>query len=226
MKIKFLGTGAADWPKENTENRKDLRRFSSVILDGELLIDPGPRVFDAMAEYNINPHGVKYIINTHKHPDHFSEDTLNRLKSLGASFVEIKAGEEVTLGKYKVYAYAGNHGTYKGTVHFIITDSDKTLFYGLDGAWLLYDEVAAIKTHKPDLAVLDGTVGFIEGDYRIFEHNNLNMVLEMKKSLSSYVKKFCISHMAKTLHTAHEELHTAMEKEGIIVACDGMEIEL
>ncbi len=59
----------------------------------------------------------------------------------------------------------------------------------------MYDEVAGIKQHKPDFAVLDATIGFIDGDYRIFKHNNLNMVMEIKKSLECYIKKFCISHM-------------------------------
>ena len=46
----------------------------------------------------------------------------------------------------------------------IITDGERTLFYGLDGAWLLYDEVQAIKEYKPDFAVFDATIGDIDGD--------------------------------------------------------------
>ncbi len=125
-----------------------------------------------------------------------------------------------------MFAYAGNHATCKDTKHYLIFDGEKTLFYGLDGAWLLYEEVQAIKNHRPDLAVLDGTVGFIDGDDRIFEHNNLNMVLEIKKALAPYVKQFCISHMARTLHTDHKSLEKRMCREGIAVAYDGMEIVL
>ncbi len=42
MKIRFLGTGAADW---NIEERKDgdfFRRLSSLLVNDDLLIDPGP----------------------------------------------------------------------------------------------------------------------------------------------------------------------------------------
>lgn len=64
------------------------------------------------------------------------------------------------------------------------------------------------------------------GDYRIFEHNDLNMVIEMKASLSKYVKRFIISHMARTLHTSHQKLVGRMKQYGIDVAYDGYELEI
>ena len=111
-------------------------------------------------------------------------------------------------------------------MHFIISDGKKTLFYGLDGAWLLYDEVCGIKEYTPDFAVFDATIGDIDGDYRIFEHNNLQMVLEMQKTLKPYIKQFCISHMAYTLHTDHETTAKKMQMYDIITAYDGLEVEL
>ena len=226
MKIKFLGTGAADWPKKRKENMIEFRRLSSALIDDILLIDPGPQVVDALAEYGIALSDVKYIINTHKHSDHYSAATLETLEDAGATFVEFCAGEEKAVGNYTVRAYAANHSTCKGTVHFIISDGERTLFYGLDGAWLFYDEFLAIKQFTPDLAVLDATIGECDGDYRIFEHNNLNMIIEMKKTLAPYVKNFCISHIARTLHTDHKTLSEKMAKEKILTAYDGMEIEI
>lgn len=226
MKIQFLGTGAADWPFERGPEEKEFRRLSAAILDQELLIDCGPQIMGALQEYEIDPSGIKYILITHKHFDHFCPETVRELENCGAQLIEMYAGETRTLGRYTVRAYAGNHGTCSDTVHFIISDSQNTVFYGLDGAWLLYDEVQAIKEYRPDLAVLDATIGFIDGDYRIFEHNNLNMILEMKKSLAAYVKRFCISHMARTLHTDHTALQKVMAEEGIFVVYDGMEIDL
>ena len=100
------------------------------------------------------------------------------------------------------------------------------MFYGLDGAWLQYEEIDAIWKKGVDLAVFDATVGFVNGDWRIFEHNNLNMVLEMQRTLAPYVKKFGISHLARTLHTDHETLVQAMAQYAIDVACDGLEITI
>ncbi len=226
MKIKFLGTGASDWSLKNPENSKEFRYFSAAIIDDKLLIDCGPQIIEAMEKYGTEPASVKYIINTHKHSDHYSEESIKSLADFGAEYTELSAGETIKIDKYTICCYKGNHGTANETVHFIISDSKHSCFYGLDGAWLLYDEIIGIKQHKPDLAVIDGTIGFVDGDYRIFEHNNLNMVIEIKKSLSDYVKQFCISHMAYTLHTGQKELEDSLKKENIIVAYDGLEINL
>ena len=225
MKVLFLGTGASDWPVDKVEcNQSRYRRNSSILIDDTILIDPGPGVYEAACEYGVNLWGVKYILNTHKHADHFNINTLNLLEKYGAKFVELEAGEKRWLDNYQVHALKGNHRC--TTTHFLISDGVKRIFYGLDGAWLMYDEVQAIKEYPVDLAILDGTVGNIEGDYRIFEHNNLMMVRELKKSLETYVFRFCISHMAYTLHEIHEDLTTEMSQYGIEVAYDGMTIEV
>lgn len=226
MKITFLGTGAADWPLKRREGMVEFRRLSSALIDDVLLIDPGPQVPDALKEYEKKATDIKYIINTHKHKDHYSAETVAYLEEYGAKLFDLSCGNVIEIGGYTIRAYAGNHSTCEKTVHFIITNGDRTLFYGLDGAWLLYDEVQAIKKFQPDFAVLDATIGDVDGDYRIFEHNNLNMVLEMKKTLAPYIEKFCISHMARTLHTDHNTLCERMKSHDVIVAYDGLETEI
>jgi hypothetical protein len=226
LKVFFLGTGAADWPLRKTADLKEFRRFSSVLIDDVLLIDPGPQVLEAIQEFRRNPAAVRYILNTHKHEDHYCAETVDALTAIGAQFVNLSAGETVQLGRYTISAYAGNHATCPNTVHFIISASEVSVFYGLDGAWLLYEEVQAIQREKPSLAVLDATIGDADGDYRIFEHNNLQMVLEMQKTLAPYVGRFCISHMARTLHTDHQTLSEKMARYGITTAYDGLEIDV
>ncbi len=224
MKITFLGTGAADWSYEEHGNMSGYRRNSSLLIDDCLLIDPGADVPNALETFGKNPDSILYIINTHRHGDHFCEKTLSYLNN--AVLYSICRGETQTVGKYTITALSANHSTCKEAVHFLVSDGEKTLFYGLDGAWLMYDEVKAIKKHGVDLAILDATIGDISGDYRIFEHNNLNMVIEIKASLKNHVKRWMISHMARTLHTAHEELSERMKEHGIEVARDGLETEL
>ncbi len=224
MKILFLGTGAADWPIKRPEGCGEFRRMSSALLDGTLLIDPGPQVPEALEAYGCDPSDIKYVLNTHRHGDHYSEKTADLLRARGAVLEDLAAGEEKRLGDYAVRAFAGNHGTCEGTVHFLISDGKSTLFYGLDGAWLLYDEAHAVIEAKPDLAVLDGTLGFTDGDRRIFEHNDLEMVLEMRKTLSPYVGRFCITHMSRFAHTDHETLSAEMAARGILTAYDGLEL--
>ena len=225
MKLQFLGTGAADWSPKKPETGEH-RWLSSALINDELLIDPGPSVPDAIKRYNIDVKKIKYIIITHRHGDHFNEETLKMLCDSGAELVEFSAGEERKVGKYTVKALQANHPTCNPTVHYIIDDGEKRMFYGLDGAWLLMPEVDAIKESRVDLAVLDATIGNRPGDYRIFEHNNLKMVIEMKETLSKYVDRFVISHMARTLHDPHDILSAQMEKEGILTAFDGMVLDI
>lgn len=221
MKILFLGTGAADFPQDKTVH--GFRRTSSALIDSSILIDPGPWVLDAIEEFGVDVKKIKYILNTHLHDDHYCKDTLDYLLTQGATFVETKDKDVISLGDYTVEAYRGNHT--ENVCHFIIKNGEACLFYGLDGAWLQYEEIRAIWKHKPSLAVFDATVGFVEKDWRVFEHNNLNMVIEMKKSIDTDIKKYVISHMAYTLHTDHQTLCREMEKHGITVAYDGLEIE-
>ena len=226
MKITFLGTGAADWPLQRVDGMNEFRRLSSALIDGVLLIDPGPQVLEALDELKIDPKTIKYIINTHRHSDHFNQHTADVICEAGAEFVDIADGESKSLGKYTVHAYEANHETCKNAVHFFILDGEKTLFYGLDGAWLKLSEFRAMMKLKPDLTVLDGTIGWRNGDVRIFEHNNLNMVLEMKKTLDPYVKAYAISHMAMTLHDSQEKLQADMSPYGIVAAYDGLTLEV
>ena len=93
MKLQFLGTGAADWNPKKPETGEH-RWLSSVLINDDLLIDPGPCVLDAIEKFEIDPKKIKYIIVTHRHSDHFNEETLKTLCGLGAEFVEFSAGEE------------------------------------------------------------------------------------------------------------------------------------
>lgn len=224
MRILFLGTGAADWKLDLHKEIKGFRRNASLLIDDCFLIDPGPHVLDALQSYSKKADAIKYIINTHPHADHYNKNTVSQLTQ--AKFYPMHAGETHIVGNYTVTALKANHSTCEGAVHFIISDGKKKLFYGLDGAWLLYEEVSAIKNTTIDFAVFDATVGNAPGNYRIFEHNNLNMVLEMKSSLENYIQRFCISHMARTLHNTHEELQAQMKHHGIEVAFDGYETEI
>lgn len=220
MKLLFLGTGAADYTEADS-GTAGYRRNSSVLLDETLLIDPGPCVIDAIHAFRVDIRKIKYVINTHNHADHFNKQTLALLRSSGAEFITFSDGETKEAGAYRITALHGNHSI--PTQHYIIDDGTSRLFYGLDSAWLMYDEIQAIKEKPVDLAVLDGTVGFIEGDYRVFEHCNMKMIIEMKASLTPYIKRFCISHLAKTLHTDHDTISREMNKHGIEVAFDGLE---
>ncbi len=220
MKIQFLGTGAADW-KGVPPSIPGYRFFSSAVIDDILLIDPGPDVFLSSEKFGISLKDIKWVINTHSHEDHFNVDTLNRLVAGGAEFIDFGRNDFRKLGKYEIRSLAANHSTCEDAKHFMISDGQKKLYYALDGSWLMYNEYVLLK-EGADMIVLDATIGDVPGDYRIFEHNNLNMVRELRQSLKPYVSRFVISHMALTLHGSHELLCEKMKADSIEVACDGL----
>lgn len=223
MKILFLGTGAADYKAEHRE-MEGYRRYSSALINDTILIDPGPLVPDAIECFGVDVNKIKYVLVTHLHGDHFNQNTLDWLESHGAKALKLENGETLEIDGYRIRALKGNHST--AVQHYIIDDGKSKIFYGLDSAWLLYEEMRAIKEEKKiDFAVFDGTVGFHRGDLRIFEHCDMNMVISMSEYLKQFIKRFCISHMARTLHTDHATLAQRMAEYGFDVAYDGWSTE-
>ena len=65
--VRFLGTGAADW--NGMDERGELRRLSSVLLDNRILIDFTPSDADMLPPGFKKPDAVFY---THSHSDHYN----------------------------------------------------------------------------------------------------------------------------------------------------------
>lgn len=242
--ILFLGTGAADWSLQCTE--KPLRRFSSVLINEEFLIDPGPHLFHF--EHSFGYDGlytkVRNILLTHSHGDHFSASTLQQLSqhteiTLYADesvsvlvkhipnlhFCPVSLWKPVQVGMYEVTAMSANHSTEcaaETPCHYSIrTSNGKEVFYGCDGAWLLNRTWKALSEHCYDLMVLDGTIGdAVQGDNRIFAHNSLDMVRAMCAAFrqSGVVKKDAILCVSHLART----LHGAQEAVEAALAADGI----
>ncbi len=222
MKLKFLGTGGADW--SSTAEDGFFRRCSSAIIDGVLLIDPNPQCLEALDTFGCDKSRIKYIINTHAHEDHFSESAVSELEKNGAEFISFKIGETKTVGDYTVTALKGNHAA-AYTTHFLISDGRNELYYGLDGAWIMPDVFHMLIDRRVHTVVLDGTYGF--GVYTgIFEHNNMGMIVEMAAVLKKTASQIYISHLSKKHNSSHKTLSEAMEKHGVLTAYDGLEINI
>ena len=68
IRVRFLGSGAAGWNPEWLEKHPFMRRQSSVLLEGKVLIDFTECAFDMIPE-GCRPEA---LFQTHSHGDHYS----------------------------------------------------------------------------------------------------------------------------------------------------------
>ena len=82
MRVTFLGTGAATscpLPYCHCSNCRQawalggpsLRRRSSVLINGDLMVDPGPDMMTAAFNCRVSLWELRYCLLTHPHSDHF-----------------------------------------------------------------------------------------------------------------------------------------------------------
>lgn len=254
MRLTFLGTGAADWVEPVGG---EFRAYTSTRLDSALLIDGTMRALERISD----PDAITDILYTHSHRDHFDARLLERLAPVRvhahagwAGTIDVPGVTVCPFETFAPFEAAGfaitplpsNHTPgHPGeqTVHYIIKKGEKTLFYALDGAWLLYEEWNALKDESLDAVVFDATIGEgYPGDYRIFEHNSIEMLRIMVQTMrrpmfgkssahgaiSPVLKEGApvfLTHLARTLNPTQAELERQLAGE-FIPAYDGMEVTI
>ena len=238
MIFKFLGTGAADYPKHT--DMPGRRRYTSTLVDSSLLIDATDSVSDFIGEIR----NVDAVIYTHSHHDHFDAD-FKEVFAPKSAYCEASWAKECNANPvtpYEAFEAAGflitpvqsSHSTDRKdekTLNYILEKDNERVLYATDGAWLTNGAYHAIKDGAPlDAAVFDGTVGDdFPDDWRVFEHNTLPMVRSMRRALvkAGLLKEnapVIVTHLARTLHPDHETLlkREAESGGGLIFARDGM----
>ena len=172
LHLRFLGTGAADW--NGRDERAELRRLSSVLLDGRILIDYTKTAAD-MLPAGCKPEAIFY---THSHGDHFRPAALLKLGVpqvyVGETWLEraresfrkaseetglpmpvltpLGVGECVTLGDVTVTALPANHATsdlHEQTLIYLVEKGSVRLLYATDtgGITAVAARLAGIDAH-------------------------------------------------------------------------------
>ena len=250
MELLFLGTGAADFspalstPEGERLDNKSLRRSTSTLIDGRILVDCGPHTPACLRLNGVDPAKITDVLFTHLHSDHYHPDSLAAVAAAGKRplrvwyrkdgeipeipgtvLCPVAIGETFSMSGYTVTALEANHAA--SPLHYSVEKDGCRLFYGLDGAWLPYNTYYAMRDQKYDAMILDCTVGDYEGDFRLCEHNSVPMLRLMLKSFATWGASdektvIVADHIARTLHKSHEELAETLAKDGMLPAYDGM----
>lgn len=242
----FLGTGAADWDQRQPDG--ELRRFTSTLIDGHILMDFTSAGFDLLGERQAD---VDTVFLTHSHPDHFEPEAIERLaagrteplilyahrsiaseiRTAQVNVIPLDTENPVSCGPYKVMPLPSNHASlreYEQTLHYLFF-GPRSFLYALDGGWLSNREAKLIRGTALDAVIMDCTIGDgYEGDCRIFEHNSLPMIRIMEQTLrkTGMMKQaapLILTHFAKTLHPSQAELQASLSPLQL-AAYDGLTV--
>lgn len=249
----FCGTGAADYAAP--EEGKEFRKNTHSLLNDIILLDIGGMTyrFEDDAVLRARFAKVRHVLVTHTHSDHFSPQALERLaedngqicvyidanaislvpQNAHITVVPVSDGQTVRFDGYTVHVLSSNHQgdlPEEHTHHYAVdTPSGKTLFYGLDGAWLKMDVGQFLMQHPADLMILDATSG-VPNDYRSFEHNTVAMLRVLVSAIraNKMIKPDGVifaDHLARTLYPGHTAASALLSEIGMQTAYDGLCIE-
>ena len=238
--------------------RGQVRGMSSMLINGHILIDCGPTVLDVMNRYKVNPAEITDILLTHTHSDHFHQDSILAIanardaklgplrfwahpealkrvpKSNRIEKCPVEIGKTFNIHGFGITGLESNHlvgSSKEKCLYYFLEGATKNLLYATDGSWLLKSTWLYLQEKRLDALIWDATVGESDGDYRIFEHNDLTMIRHMNQTLKNrkIIKpetKIILTHMARTLHPPHDQLEKKLLPEGLIPAYDGMSVVL
>ena len=194
LKVRFLGTGAADW--KGRDERGEWRRLTSILVEDAVLVD-----FTATAQ-DMLPAGVRpqVIFYTHSHDDHYRPadalkvgvkrvyvheswaegargDFARTAAALGLACPEVRAlafGATATEGGVTFTCVPANHATRRAGEHtamYLLEKGDERLLYATDTGGITAEaaRIVGIDAHvrdgKPITAfVMEATMGVDHAD--------------------------------------------------------------
>ena len=215
LRIRFLGTGAADWDGKDAHGEQ--RRWSSILVDDAVLVD------FTMQDADMLPPGIRpgVIFYTHSHGDHYQpvvamkhgvkrvyvhESWVEGAReefALGARKTGISApvvrglafGETVEEEGVRFTCVPANHATARKGEHtamYLIEKGGERLLYATDTGGITAEaaRIVGIDAHergKPITAlIMEATMGVgHEDDFRIYAHSSVDTVARTVRVLTA-----------------------------------------
>lgn len=236
MEVLLLGTGAADGIPNvfcrcrtcnDYRERGELRTPTSVLVDGRLLIDPGPEATRQVSRYGRDLSGLAAILAGHAHDDHLDPSLLMHRGWVTSSPLEVAgpepviaitskwldpdqeavrlrvltAGDEVELAGYRVLAIAANHYAFGEALCYWISDASSALLYLTDTGPLSASALDALAGRRADLVLLEETFGDITD--RTDHHHHL---LSFAQTVTSLRERAVVDDATQVLaiHLGHD----------------------
>lgn len=138
----------------------------------------------------------------------------------------LRDGETITLGKYKIKGIHCIHDTINGSLLYIITCNNKSLFYATDTPALTKKALDELKEYKLDCIIMDHTFGNTNYSY---SHLNENLFIEQinklkKMGIIDNKTQIYGTHISHEGMPYHELAEKRAIKNGYHIAYDGEEI--
>lgn len=194
MEVLLLGTGAADGVPNpfcrcatctDHRERGELRTPTSVLVDGRLLIDPGPEAPRQATRLGRDLVDLEAILVGHAHDDHLDPAVLLHrawvtdapLRLAGPApvvasarpwlepdqqaveFTTVTAGDVIELAGYRVTALPAHHEAFGEALCYLVEGPDATLLYATDTGLLPEAAWTLLAGRRADLVLLEETFG-------------------------------------------------------------------
>jgi adenosylcobinamide kinase/adenosylcobinamide-phosphate guanylyltransferase len=263
MEVLLLGTGSSDGIPNtfcrcttctDYRARGEVRTNTSVLVDGRLLIDPGPEAPRQVSRFGRDLADLPVILAGHAHDDHLAPSALMHRswitdapldvagpapviaasrpwldpRQTSVTFSTLTAGDEVRLDGYLVLALPANHHAMGEALCYLIEDGSASVLYLTDTGPLPDDAWTALAGRRADLVLLEETFGTAEGKGE--QHHNLRTFAETVARLREAGVADARTRIV-AIHLGHDnpplaDLRAELAKIGAEALPDGSVIEL
>lgn len=146
------------------------------------------------------------------------------------TFEIVEPYEELEIETATITPLLADHDSREMCLLYFIERKGKKILYGYDTGWFPDETWDWLKGKGLDLAILDSTDGY-NNNKRSSNHMSVETVIEVQKKFKeeNIIAEDGIivaSHFSHNSNMTHKELVEAYEPYGIVVAYDGMIIEL
>lgn len=144
------------------------------------------------------------------------------------SYHIIHAFQQLSAGAYQITPLSANHDVREECLLYLISDGEKTLFYGNDSGLFPEETWRYLEGVYLNAVSLDSTMLKLP---QVFNHMNLSDVLYVKKRLTEMGTAdentvFVLTHFSHNGGMTHEEIEAFGKENGFLVAYDGMCVKI